>query len=57
MKRKVQSKSSRMDESLGMKHGAERKFNQSMKSRRNESEGMKNHKKGRGSSCGNHNPY
>lgn len=36
-----QSKASRMDESLGMRNGAERGMKQSYKSRRDESMGMK----------------
>lgn len=38
---KKQSKASRMDESLGMKHGKESTKEQSMESRRHESKGAK----------------
>ncbi len=40
-----QSKSSKMDESLGMRKGKESSKSQSYKSRRDESKGMKKRKK------------
>ena len=40
-----QSKKDRMDESLGMRRGKESTKHESMKSRRHESEGMKEHHK------------
>jgi hypothetical protein len=42
---KHQTKKDKMDESLSMKHGKESKHKQSMKSRRDESEGASKHKK------------
>jgi hypothetical protein len=44
---KKQSKSSRLDESLGMRRGKESKKKQSYKSRRDESRGMKKTMRGR----------
>lgn len=44
---KKQSKSSRLDESLGMRRGKESTKKQSYKSRRDESRGMKKAKRGR----------
>jgi hypothetical protein len=45
----AQSKASRMDESLGMRRGAERDFSQSYKDRRDESKGASKIKDKRGS--------
>lgn len=43
MKRKKQGYDARLDESLGMRRGPERKYHQSMKDRRDESKGMEKH--------------
>lgn len=47
MKRQSQGYNDRMDESLGMRRGPERKFKQSMKDRRDEAKGMNKKSSGR----------
>ncbi len=45
-KRERQGYNDRLDESLGERHGAERKFKQTLKDRRDESKGMSKKSKG-----------